>query len=260
MPEAMIRLQGVSGGYGGHDVIRELELTVGAGAIDCIVGPNGAGKSTVLKMVSGLLTPRAGSVMVNDLELVGKSPAQILKAGVVQVPQRYGLFARLTVRENVLMGGYVIRNDRRRVKTRYEELSAMFPIIDAHADKRADSLSGGQRRIVEFARAMMLDPFVVLLDEPTLGLDPRNLALIRESTIRMNQAGVTILMVEQNVRFGLGLATRATVMSAGQVALTGSASAIASHPDLTNLFFGLAPGGADPPKGAVIRPAAAERN
>jgi branched-chain amino acid transport system ATP-binding protein len=253
----MIRLRGVCGGYGGFDVLRDLELTVARGAIDCIVGPNGAGKSTVLKTVSGLLTPRTGSVMVDGVELVGKSPAEILRAGIVQVPQRHGLFARLTVRQNVLMGGYVIRADRRRVRARYEELSAIFPIIAARADHSASNLSGGQRRVVEFARAMMIDPVVLLLDEPALGLDPLSLDLIRDSTLRMNEAGVTILMVEQNVRFGLGLASRGTVMRDGHVALTGRASEIAEHPDLMNLFFGIVPGGGGTDNGTASQPSRA---
>jgi ABC-type branched-subunit amino acid transport system ATPase component len=237
----MISLTGVFGGYGGLDILRDVELTVETGTINCIVGPNGAGKSTVLKTVSGILRPRTGSVVVNGVELVGKSPADIIKAGIVQVPQRHGLFGGLTVKRNVLMGAYVARKGRRKLNARYDELSQMFPVIAERADERAGSLSGGQRRMVEFARAMMLEPQVVLLDEPTLGLDPLSRVVIHNSTKAMNEAGVTILMVEQNVRFGLGLAHQATVMSSGTVVLTGSAEKVQNHPDLMGLFFGAAP-------------------
>ncbi|MCU1479394.1 MAG: branched-chain amino acid transporter ATPase [Subtercola sp.] len=237
----MITLAGVCGGYGGLDILSAFELNVEPGTINCIIGPNGAGKSTVLKTVSGILRPRLGSIVVNGLDLVGKSPAEIVKFGVVQVPQRHGLFAGLTVRQNVMMGAYVARASKKRLDARYDELAGMFPIIGKRASHRAGGLSGGQRRMVEFARAMMLEPQVVLLDEPTLGLDPLSRGVIYESTRAMNEAGVTVLMVEQNVRFGLSLADTVTVMSAGRVVLTGTASEIERHPDLMGLFFGLAP-------------------
>jgi branched-chain amino acid transport system ATP-binding protein len=195
----------------------------------------------VLKTVSGILTPRSGSVVIDGTDLTGATPEAILRRGVVQVPQRHGLFARLTVRQNVLMGGYVIRRRRKHLDARYDELAQLFPLLVDRRDAPAGALSGGQRRMVEFARAMMLEPRVVLLDEPTLGLDPRSLGVIRDSIRAMNEAGATVLMVEQNVRFGLTLAHHAIVMSAGTVALSGPASQIAEHPDLMGLFFGAAP-------------------
>jgi branched-chain amino acid transport system ATP-binding protein len=234
----MIEISGLSAGYGGVDILREVDLNVAEGSINCIVGPNGAGKSTVLKTISGLLTPRLGSVVVGGVDLTRQSPAAILRAGVVQVPQRHGLFARLTVRQNVLMGAYVIRRRRKHLERRYEELAELFRPLADRADELAGALSGGQRRMVEFARAMMLEPKVVLLDEPTLGLDPKSLAVIRDSILTMHRAGTTILMVEQNVRFGLTLADQGTVMSAGRVALTGAATEVAEHPRLMDIFFG----------------------
>jgi ABC-type branched-subunit amino acid transport system ATPase component len=236
----MIRIDGLWAGYGGLDILRDVELTVDEHSINCIVGPNGAGKSTVLKAVSGILRPRSGSIVVDGIDLTGKAPEEILRAGVVQVPQRHGLFARLTVRQNVLMGGYIVRRQRKQLEARYEQLSVTFPLLAERPDVAAGALSGGQRRMVEFARAMMLEPRVVLLDEPTLGLDPKSVAIIRDSIIAMNRTGATILMVEQNVRFGLSLADQATVMSAGQVALTGTADEIAQHPNLMTIFFGAA--------------------
>jgi ABC-type branched-subunit amino acid transport system ATPase component len=236
----MIELRGLCAGYGGLDILRELDLDVAEGSIHCIVGPNGAGKSTVLKTISGLLAPRQGSVVVAGVDLTNQTPAAILRAGVVQVPQRHGLFAGLTVRQNVLMGGYVIRRRRKHLEQRYDELARIFPPLADRPHVLAGSLSGGQRRMVEFARAMMLEPSVVLLDEPTLGLDPSSLAIIRDSVLTMHRAGTTILMVEQNVRFGLTLSDQATVMSAGTVALTGTAAEIADHPSLMDIFFGAA--------------------
>jgi len=234
----MIDIKGLVAGYGGLDIVRGVDLSAERGGITCIVGPNGAGKSTVLKAVSGVLRPRAGSVTIDGTDLAGQEPEVILRAGVAQVPQRDGLFTRLTVRQNVLMGAYVIRKQRRRIESRYDALAATFPVLASRAGAPAGTLSGGQRRMVEFARALMLEPKVVLLDEPTLGLDPASLAIIGDSVRAMIDAGTTILMVEQNVRFGLSLARHGCVLTAGTVALSGTAGEIAGHPDLMDLFFG----------------------
>jgi ABC-type branched-subunit amino acid transport system ATPase component len=236
----MIRIEGLWAGYGGLDILRGVALEVAPGSINCIVGPNGAGKSTLLKTISGLLEPRTGSIVIDGVDTTHLSPKAILRAGIVQVPQRNGLFSRLTVRENVLMGAYVIRKARKQLDERYDRLAQIFPPLAKRPNVVAGSLSGGQRRMVEFARAMMLDPKVVLLDEPTMGLDQKSLAIIRDSVCTMNQAGTTILMVEQNVRFGLSLAGQATVMSAGSVVLTGTAKSVSDHPNLMDIFFGTA--------------------
>jgi branched-chain amino acid transport system ATP-binding protein len=238
----MIHIEGLWAGYGGLDILRGVDLRVARGSINCVVGPNGAGKSTVLKTISGLLRPRQGSISIDGVDLTGKPPATILHAGVVQVPQRNGLFAKLTVRQNVLLGAYIHRKRRKHVEQRYDQLAQRFPLLKERPDTPAGALSGGQRRAVEFARAMMLDPKVVLLDEPTLGLDPASLAIIRDSVRAMNADGVTVLMVEQNVRFGLTLAGNATVMSAGRVALTGTADEVRDRPNLMDVFFGAVPG------------------
>jgi ABC-type branched-subunit amino acid transport system ATPase component len=234
----MIEIKDLVAGYGGLDILRGVDLSVDRGGITCIVGPNGAGKSTVLKAMSGILRPSAGSVIIEGADLTGRDAGAILRAGVAQVPQRNGLFTKLTVRQNVLMGGYVIRNRRKHLESRYDALAETFPILATRPGVLAGALSGGQRRMVEFARALMLEPTVVLLDEPTLGLDPASLAIIGDSIRAMIAAGTTILMVEQNVRFGLSVATHAAVLTAGTVALSGTAAEIAAHPGLMDLFFG----------------------
>ena len=234
----MIEIKGLVAGYGGLDILRGVDLSVDRGGITCIVGPNGAGKSTVLKAMSGILRPSAGSVIIEGADLTGRDADAILRAGVAQVPQRNGLFTRLTVRQNVLMGGYVMRNRRKHLESRYDALAETFPILATRPGVLAGALSGGQRRMVEFARALMLEPTVVLLDEPTLGLDPASLAIIGDSIRAMIAAGTTILMGEQNVRFGLSVATHAVVLTAGTVALKGTAAEIAAHPGLMDLFFG----------------------
>lgn len=234
----MITLRNLVAGYGGGNVLQGVNLEVGPGELACIVGPNGAGKSTVLRAISGLLNISDGSIVLDGEDITRKTPQAILALGVTQVPQANGLFANMTVRENILLGAYVIRRNRNLVHERFEHVLDEFPIVRDRLATKCGLLSGGQRRMVEFARAMMLDPKIVLLDEPTLGLDPKSLGLLDSAVAVLRERGTIVLMVEQNVRFGMRMASKGIVMESGRVLLAGPANEIVNNPEIVDLYFG----------------------
>ncbi|HEU5367112.1 MAG TPA: ABC transporter ATP-binding protein [Ktedonobacterales bacterium] len=233
----LLKLHAVVAGYGGSDVLKGVDLVVEKGSVTCIVGPNGAGKSTVLRVISGLLKPRLGEITFDGRSGVGLNPRQILKRGIVQVPQNHSLFTDMTVQENVRLGGYML-HDAALVNRRLAEVEELFPIVKTRAREKAGNLSGGQQRLVEFARCLMLDPTLILLDEPSMGLDPQTLKQVLGTVSVMHSTGKTILLVEQNVRAGLSLATHGVVMESGQVKLEGAHDEILNNPEISHLYLG----------------------
>jgi branched-chain amino acid transport system ATP-binding protein len=237
MTSNLLEVQGLTAGYGGGDVLHDVSFAVPEGSITCIVGPNGAGKSTLLAVISGLLKPRSGQVLLRGERLTGKNPRQVLDAGVVHVPQNHSLFRDMTVAENIELGGYTL-GSKALVASRRATVEALFPDIGAWEKKKAGSLSGGQQRLVEFARCLMLDPAVVILDEPSMGLAPKILRVVFGAVQEMNAQGKTVLLVEQNARAGLRMAGHGVVLENGRVRLTGTGAEVLEHPEIGSLYLG----------------------
>ena len=233
----MLSLQNVFAGYDGGDVLKGVDLTVEKGSITCIVGPNGAGKSTLMRVISGLLKPRIGAITFHGQSIAGMTPRTILALGIVQVPQNHSLFKDISVRENVKLGAFILR-DQALVNRRLSEVEELFPIVKERANARAADLSGGQQRMVEFARCLMLDPTLILLDEPSMGLDPKTLKQVLGTVTMMQDLGKTVVLVEQNARTGLRLSTRGVVMESGRIRLEGTHDDILNNPEISHLYLG----------------------
>jgi branched-chain amino acid transport system ATP-binding protein len=232
----LLSISEVVAGYGRGDILHGVDLEVEAGSITCVIGPNGAGKSTLLKAVSGLLRPRSGVILLDGEPISGLPPREIVGRGIVHVPQERSLFPSMNVWDNVLMGGYIL--PRAVVRQRIDEVTQRFPIVGERRRARAGSLSGGEQKIAEIARAMMLEPRILLMDEPSMGLDPKGRRLVFQTVKRLNQSGTTIVLVEQNARSGLEIADRGAVMETGVVRLEGDARALLDDPGVARLYLG----------------------
>ncbi|MBV9808012.1 MAG: ABC transporter ATP-binding protein [Solirubrobacterales bacterium] len=243
--EALLAVDGLTAGYGGGDILKGVSFSVARHEIMCIVGPNGSGKSTLLSTIVGILRPRRGQIAFQGESLIGLAPRQVLSKGMVMVPQAHSLFAGMTVRENVEMGAFTV-SDSGVVRRRREEIEEMFPLVRERARDKAGSLSGGQQRLVELARSLMLDPSLIVLDEPSIGLDPPTRRSVFGMIRLMNQQGRTILLVEQNARAGLKLSTRGLVLENGKVRLSGTGREILEHPEISSLYLGGAVSSATP--------------
>jgi branched-chain amino acid transport system ATP-binding protein len=242
MGSALLHLDGVVAGYGRGNVLRGTTLGVEERQITCLIGPNGAGKSTVLKAVSGLLRVKEGTVSLRGENITGLSSQAILEHGVVHVPQERSLFPSMTVWDNVLMGGFILR-DRATVRRRAEEVAERFPIVARRRNIRAGSLSGGEQKIVEIARAFMLDPVVILMDEPSTGLDPNARHTVFGMITQIHESGGTVLLVEQNARSGLAIAHHGAVMESGVIRLQGTGASLLENPEVARLYLGTAGAG-----------------
>ena len=235
---ALLSLENVVAGYiPGIEILKGGNLRVEAGDMGRRVGPNGAGKSTVLRTVSGLLHPKSGRVVFNAKDISGLRPDQILEQGIAHGPQGHSVFPKMTIHENLLMGAYSIK-DRATIRQRLDKVYALFPFLKERMKEKAGNLSGGQQKVLEMGRALMLEPPLVLLDEPSLGLAPKTMASLFDTIKDLNRTGLTILMVEQNARQGLAASDRGYVLELGKEKFEGTAQELLDSPEMAKLYLG----------------------
>ena len=229
-------VEGVVAGYSAADeVLKGVDLEVERGEIVSVIGPNGAGKSTLLKVIAGVLAPSRGHVRLGDASIEGRPAREISALGVAFVPQERNVFPTLSVRENLEMGGYL---DPRGARSRIEAIFARFPLLAERRRHAARTLSGGQRQIRAMAMALMVEPSLLLLDEPSAGLAPRAAERLFETIGAINRDGVAIVVVEQNALEALAIATRGYILVDGRNSRSGAAAALAADPDVRRIFLG----------------------
>ena len=235
MAEPLLRTKDLVAGYLPEvDILNGVTIEVQEGEIVTIVGPNGAGKSTLIKTIFGLLQPRSGSVHLADAELTGLKPHGITRRGLSYVPQLDNVFANLTVEENLEMGALKSTSKRERMNEMYE----LFPRLGERKTQAAGTMSGGERQMVAMARALMPEPKVLLLDEPSAGLAPAFVDAIFEKTVEINRSGVTIMMVEQNAKRALAMSDRGYVLDLGKDRFTGPGKDLLNDPKVAELYLG----------------------
>jgi ABC-type branched-subunit amino acid transport system ATPase component len=235
----ILRVDDLHASYAGeNEVLRGISLTVEKGEMVTIIGPNGAGKSTLFRVIFGLQQSSRGDVYFEGNRITNFKPGRILTMGISYLFQRDCIFPKMTVLENLEMGGFMLK-DSPHIKRRIAELLDMFPLLDEKKNRKAETLSGGQRKILVVARTLMLDPKLVLLDEPTAGLDPKTVTAMFDEIKRINDNGTTIVMVEQNAKKALEISDRGYVLVNGEVRHEGKGSEILTDPEIGKLYLGL---------------------
>lgn len=235
--EVMLALKGVVAGYGGFDILHGIDLEVRKGEIVSIVGPNGSGKSTVFKAIYGLINIRLGEVVFEHQNVTSMSPQDLLRSGIAMVPQLSTIFPLMTVYENLELGMYLVR-DKALVKKRIDEILGIFPRLATRRAQYAGTLSGGERRALEIGRSLMLNPRMILMDEPSVGLSPILARDMFEQLRELKAAGITFLLIEQNARSALELADRGYVIQRGLVSHTGTGLALLGDDEVRRSFLG----------------------
>jgi len=234
--DALLELHDVVAGYEEVEVLRRVSLAVRAGEIVCIIGANGAGKSTLLRTVFGMLPPREGTIRFDGADIAGRAPTEVLRRGIGYVPQGRCNFPAMSVEENLEMGAYLRRDAR--VRGDIDGLLARFPMLGAKRDDPAGTLSGGQQQILEMAIALLLQPRLLMIDEPSLGLDPRMVEIVFDTILAINREGTTILMVEQNARKALSVSHRGLVLELGRNRFEGTGRALLDDPEVRQHYLG----------------------
>ena len=240
MTTDLLKASSVSAGYGDVRVLHEVDITVKAGEIVCLIGSNGAGKTTLLRTLSGMTTAAAGSIVFAEQNLLGLSPQEIVQRGVAHVPEGRRLFAGMTVRENLLMGSYM-RNDGRAVINKdLDFVLTTFPRLAERLNQDASTLSGGEQQMCAIGRGIMANPLLLMIDELSLGLSPKLVGELSKALLEINRSGLSILLVEQDVATALRLATTGFVLDTGRIVLAGPTAELAVNPDVRQAYLGIA--------------------
>ncbi len=237
MTPPLLELQGIDTFYGSVQVHFGVSLRVLPGEIVCLLGGNASGKSTAMKVILGMVRPRAGHVRFKGVEITGKPTPQIIRMGIGSVPEARRIFAQMTVRENLLMGAYH-RSDRDAVQEDYERILALFPRLQERLQQRGGVLSGGEQQMLAVGRALMGRPALICMDEPTMGLSPAFVDIVLELIQTINTQGTTIFMVEQNANLALQIAHRGYVLKNGHIVLEGAAQALLDSPEIQEAYLG----------------------
>ncbi len=232
---SILTVDNIVAGYGETEILHGVSMHVEPGEAVTIFGPNGCGKSTLMKTIFGLLTPKQGSVVFEDSDITGMPTDRLIRMGMSYVPQTGNIFPSLTIEENLEMGAFVDDTD---VRSQVSEMYRIFPDLERSRRQRAGSLSGGQRQMLAFARALMLRPRLLLLDEPSAGLSPLMAQLIFDRLRDIRSIGIAILIIEHNIRTALEMSDRGYVLADGQNQLDGSASVLLDNPEIGRLYLG----------------------
>jgi branched-chain amino acid transport system ATP-binding protein len=234
----MLKLQGISAGYGGTEIIRNVSLEVNKGEVVTIVGANGAGKTTTLRTICGIIKPKSGSIEFKGHKLDGLRSDQIVSAGITMVPEGRQLFPHISVKDNLLMGAYE-RSARSMASQRMEEVLLIFPRVKERLAQMAGSLSGGEQQMVAIARGLMASPELLMFDEPSLGLSPLLMSQVFDVIDQIVELGTTVLIVEQNIVHTLKIADRGYVLENGEITITGTGQELLENPHIRKAYLGI---------------------
>jgi len=237
LTEILLQLENVHGGYGEVKVLNGVDILVGEGEIVSVVGPNGSGKSTMMKAIFGLVKPEEGKIVYKGENITGLEPFEIVRRGICYVPQESNVFTSLTVDENLEMGAYIL-NQPQEVSKGKERVYGIFPLLKEKAKSQVATLSGGMRQMVAFGRALMLDPELVLMDEPSAGLAPRLVTEILMKLHEINERGKALLIIEQNVRRALELCHRGYVLDMGKTSMEGRGEELLLNRRIQEIYMG----------------------
>ncbi|OLT43194.1 branched-chain amino acid ABC transporter ATP-binding protein [Saccharomonospora sp. CUA-673] len=235
----MLTVRGLSAGYDTADVLHSIDITAREGELTVILGANGSGKTTLFRTISGIIRPRAGDIDFDGRKLPGLSADRIVKAGLAHCPEGRHLFPKMPVEKNLVLGAYVRRRDRGRIRRQLASVYELFPVLHEKRQQPAGTLSGGQQQMVAIGRALMSDPALLILDEPSMGLAPLVTEQVLEAVAQINRGGIAVLLAEQNAQAALRIAHRGYVLAEGRVALSGDAGDLLGDETVREAYLGV---------------------